>query len=1069
MCVRIPWKSYGSLYVPGVVIALWAAGTIRLPAAPSGVESAQRPVLVNPGFEEGLRGWRITGDAAAVAIESVDGAHGRCVRLAPRNNVVGVETAELLRDGEDVDLFDTWELRARVRIDSVTRGTFNALLYCYDVAGRYVAMKAFFSAPAPQKPQPWRTVRLTFGPEGSWQPPPEVALIKVRFSFWAPDRRCTGTVWVDDVALTRLSPPEKPALSGKAPAAECIALWRDPALARRAACDLDMLENLARTGGRTLERIATDDLCNPEMLTPRRFSLVILPYGAAFPVEARTALLRYLRRGGDLAVIGGAAFEEPLVNVHGRWGGPEDFLDWSHSAKIADFDRAPVFMLSDHRAPDARGRAEVIGPGANGTPRALRYVMPAPSRFEYVGFKSMTDIPENAALTFHARGDEQTHFLCVEAQDTGGGRWKAVVRLRRDWRLVTLHTSDFFAYARAKTGAKAGRFHPEHVVRLYFGVMRAMQPAPGAFWIDEIGWTRCALPPDDARRRHGLAPMGRLEAAFFGRSLIDGADQGGPWTLYDPQKPERKARIFEAARTVAPHGPPGFQRVALDRPTPFRVIGALEPLDRPKRNGPHVVSEGVLEAPLVRTTQSVVATLRLWTGWPFPGATCTFIGMHRWDLANPALRRLTSAAFAFSARGTAAVDVRPVFTAGSARCSMAARITLLNNSSAPAAVRVHCRWQYAGCTGGHDGNVVLQPESIERFDVGVRTALERLSEPYRLEAFTGADSRRVARVTVDVRTVLKQTADWFVDRQRADGRFSGVSFIDSRAARGLFAAGDVLDEPRYTQAALKWADAMLAAQRPDGGYRMGYGDKQGICYVADGGEIAMGVARAMQYARGKKRERYRRSLEAYMKFRESFRNREGGIGIGWCLHDYIDNKKFDRLTREMRSRPFTLGCTLGAAAAMSALGIYRAEDVLADARTFLEEQRLIVGVSAEGLMWVHRYVPDPGLRREVAERLRNSLIEFTANQRSPWWTGSGGRYAVTLAVLAYAWTHFGRDPRILAAIRRAEWALCGTTSPYALHHVANRPEIGHDDWIYLCYSLVSLPELLRPGVTLAPF
>ena len=52
----------------------------------------------------------------------------------------------------------------------------------------------------------------------------------------------------------------------------------------------------------------------------RDVDVLVLPYGSAFPIEAWPRIRAYLRRGGGLAVLGGAPFHEPVRAEPGRAG-----------------------------------------------------------------------------------------------------------------------------------------------------------------------------------------------------------------------------------------------------------------------------------------------------------------------------------------------------------------------------------------------------------------------------------------------------------------------------------------------------------------------------------------------------------------------------------------------------------------------------------------------------------------------------------------------------------------------------------------------------------------------------
>lgn len=79
--------------------------------------------------------------------------------------------------------------------------------------------------------------------------------------------------------------------------------------------------------------------------------------------------------------------------------------------------------------------------------------------------------------------------------------------------------------------------------------------------------------------------------------------------------------------------------------------------------------------------------------------------------------------------------------------------------------------------------------------------------------------------SLDVRATLLAVCERFVaeQKERGDGKFSGTAFVDNRGARGLLAAYDLTGDRRYLEAAIVWGKAIIAEQREDGGYLMGYG------------------------------------------------------------------------------------------------------------------------------------------------------------------------------------------------------------------------------------------------------
>jgi hypothetical protein len=48
-------------------------------------------------------------------------------------------------------------------------------------------------------------------------------------------------------------------------------------------------------------------------------SLLVLPFGSSFPVDAWPQIKNFLGRGGNLLVLGGAPFHQPVRFSDGKW------------------------------------------------------------------------------------------------------------------------------------------------------------------------------------------------------------------------------------------------------------------------------------------------------------------------------------------------------------------------------------------------------------------------------------------------------------------------------------------------------------------------------------------------------------------------------------------------------------------------------------------------------------------------------------------------------------------------------------------------------------------------------
>jgi hypothetical protein len=346
---------------------------------------------------------------------------------------------------------------------------------------------------------------------------------------------------------------------------------------------------------------------------------------------------------------------------------------------------------------------------------------------------------------------------------------------------------------------------------------------------------------------------------------------------------------------------------------------------------------------------------------------------------------------------------------------------------------------------------------------------------YGAVATLSAGAEPVDRITftVNAMDVLSHLCDFFVQAQRDDGAISGYGYVDQRAARGLLAMYEISGQEAYRDAAIRWGDKELREQREDGGYRMGYGitGRGESCYVADGGEIAIGIARLVSYVPPDRRQAYIDSLRRYFEYRESFRLPDGSIAVGWVFDPrYTQQGLGPRLEKPVRSDKgvdFVIKCSLASAAALPHL-TGRPEDremALRDARRFLQDNPTAYSTFGEAAQWAHYLIQDEEVRAGLARCMTETLVPFVAKPNG-WWYAAEGRSGVTLGALQYYYTQIEHSPEALAGIMRGLYYMCADDSPSGLLRVLQRRPTDPAEWRYLCFSAVSLAEVLRPLVTM---
>ncbi len=77
------------------------------------------------------------------------------------------------------------------------------------------------------------------------------------------------------------------------------------------------------TLGSALSSVPSDTLDSPAALASGLgkggYSVLVLPYGSAFPLEAWPAIRDFVKQGGGLVVLGGAPFHQPVRQEAGRY------------------------------------------------------------------------------------------------------------------------------------------------------------------------------------------------------------------------------------------------------------------------------------------------------------------------------------------------------------------------------------------------------------------------------------------------------------------------------------------------------------------------------------------------------------------------------------------------------------------------------------------------------------------------------------------------------------------------------------------------------------------------------
>lgn len=449
-----------------------AAATGILCAAIAGGADPVRSYAVNGSFEDGAAGWVLPQRVAGVV--AVPG-RGQCLEV---RGAAGI-AQDIFLGGRRGALTVAVDVRAEgiVATDG-GRGYAYAAVYQYDQGGQLVA---FFDFVQVTDACDWARRPYTL----------EIAPTAETLSLRCGIFNATGTAWFDDWTLVEGTVPmafvevASPA-PGTGAAGGVVGIFREAGFpAKGAASDPQVLHDTLTAGGITGRFLSAADLASPEVLRPEAVDIVILPYGEAFPAEARESFISYLHRGGDFISMGGYAFSHLLRRQGERWL-PETEVVAAQLAEAMSPARCLIRDGSFEKDPDGgaaadgawrRGGGERVTESPRAGTRCLRLSVPVGQAEGQAGWEQQ--IPAVAGRRYRFRA-------AVRSRDvTGSGfAYAALYQQDADGKLVTFRD---VAQVRGDSGWTEYAFETTADPRTAALVAKCgMYRASGTAWFDDF-------------------------------------------------------------------------------------------------------------------------------------------------------------------------------------------------------------------------------------------------------------------------------------------------------------------------------------------------------------------------------------------------------------------------------------------------------------------------------------------------------------------------------------------------------------------------------------------------------
>ncbi|MDH7570175.1 MAG: hypothetical protein QHJ73_11390, partial [Armatimonadota bacterium] len=280
-----------------------------------GAAAARRSYVWQGSFESGAGDWRLPPGAEVEEIP--DAPHGsRSLRITG---------GTAFQEVHDLKPGTRLTLAASYRLEEVhptaERGYAFLAVYQLDRFGDLVHFYDFVQATGTA---PWRRASYTF------EVAPEATTVSIRAGLF----QAEGTLWVDAFTLVEGDWPAEfdPAGEVEESIAQVpglrysergnIAIYRDTIPSSGAASSPETLAAALKDAGFGVAFLNSDQLADPATLNRATFDVLVLPYGASFPVKAADNFRRFLRRGGKFLSTGGYAFDNLLERRNGRWEKP---------------------------------------------------------------------------------------------------------------------------------------------------------------------------------------------------------------------------------------------------------------------------------------------------------------------------------------------------------------------------------------------------------------------------------------------------------------------------------------------------------------------------------------------------------------------------------------------------------------------------------------------------------------------------------------------------------------------------------------------------------------------------
>ena len=243
---------------------------------------------------------------------------------------------------------------------------------------------------------------------------------------------------------------------------------------RIAVCELGQHEDTPRLGahctdalrreGHTTTRLDPASLSNTDVLSPAHLDCVVLLRSSKIPAAAAKPLSAFARAGGDLVLLGGDTFTNPVIHLDGEWltqGGLAQRLDATETDhQMWSFTGTDASTWKRNTNHPERPTAATIEATPGG--HCLRLDIRGYGRWNWDLFSARPPAPPPShsnvlRIRIRVSDPRRTTNVMIGITEMDGSRWRRFVQSTAEWQEVGIHEQMFTPVDDRTRDAQAGK------------------------------------------------------------------------------------------------------------------------------------------------------------------------------------------------------------------------------------------------------------------------------------------------------------------------------------------------------------------------------------------------------------------------------------------------------------------------------------------------------------------------------------------------------------------------------------------------------------------------------------